>query len=286
MRLLRPANLFVLATYLILSAISFLPLVFGRPLDAPLKVAAIIVICWLCLWTIFKRPAWFHWLLLPGFLALPIQFYLYAYYGEGISTNHLGIITETSPKEAIEFLGSRVWLLAFIALVIVGWWALAWRAAWRTHDLDWNGKSRGVACLLLALIIGVWTYGHEFGIQAPTPPIISTAHHSSRNAVVKVAFKGSGSQPSAQVETDNDDEASSTPVARSAASTHFPRLPHWAGLVFQSDVFARTWPFGLTVQAYDFWQERKTMASLADKSRTFHFSAPAVQWPIVHGRWS
>jgi hypothetical protein len=64
------------------------------------------VFAWIAVWAVFKRPAYFHWLLLPAFVALPAELYLYLYYGQGISTHHLGIMAETSPLEALEFLGS------------------------------------------------------------------------------------------------------------------------------------------------------------------------------------
>ena len=70
---------------------------------------------------LFKRPAYFHWLLLPAFLALPVELYLYAFYGQGISTHHLGIIVETSPAEALEFLGSKVWLLGAVFIGVLAW---------------------------------------------------------------------------------------------------------------------------------------------------------------------
>src|SRR3569832_1901999 len=141
--LLRPQNLFVLATYMVLSAIPFIPLMLGQTVANWMQILGMEFIAWTGIWAIFKRPAWFHFLLAPAFFALPIELYLQVYYGQGISTHHLGIIVETSPKEAIEFLGSKVWLLLGIVLATIAWCGLSWRAAWRTRSLDWADPSRG-----------------------------------------------------------------------------------------------------------------------------------------------
>src|SRR5437764_9104266 len=114
--LLRPRNLFVLLSYLLLSCTPFVARLFGHPVAHPGTVLGIELICWTGVWALFKRPAYFHWLLLPGFLALPVELYLYAFYGQGISTHHLGIIVATSPAEAIEFLGRKVWLLIGVSI--------------------------------------------------------------------------------------------------------------------------------------------------------------------------
>jgi hypothetical protein len=36
------------------------------------------------------------------------------YYGQGISTDHLGIPSETSPRESLDFLGRQVWLMGAV----------------------------------------------------------------------------------------------------------------------------------------------------------------------------
>src|SRR5580704_12172255 len=150
--LLLPRNSFVLLTYLVISAVPFVPFFFvGQAINNPIRILGMEIVAWMTVWMLFKRPAWFHILLLPAFFALPIELYLRAFYGQGISTHHLGIIVETSPKEAFEFLGSKIWLLVFIIVGIAIWWWLAWMAAWRTHDLDWSDKSRAAAFVLLAI---------------------------------------------------------------------------------------------------------------------------------------
>ena len=126
---LRPAHLFLLLTYLALSAVPFVPMLLGKSLERPWQVLGIEFVSWVAVWAVFKRPAWFHWLLLPAFLALPTEVYLYTYYGQGISTHHLGIIAETSPKEAMEFLGRTVWLMLAVMIGVLLWWASSLRVA-------------------------------------------------------------------------------------------------------------------------------------------------------------
>src|SRR6476661_7116449 len=130
----RPAAWFVLASYMLLSALPLAPLLFGGGLALPSQLLGASFVCWVTVWAIFRRPAWFHPLLLPAFLALPVEFYLQAYFGQGISTHHLGIIMETSPKEALEFLGWKVWLLGAVVAVALAWFFLVWRAAWATRE--------------------------------------------------------------------------------------------------------------------------------------------------------
>jgi glucan phosphoethanolaminetransferase (alkaline phosphatase superfamily) len=168
--LLRPAPLFVLATYAVLSSMAFLPWALGLPLERPGQLAAIAFIGWLTLWSVFKRPAWFHWLLLPAFLALPVNVYLYTYYSQGISTHHLGILFETSPAEALDFLGAKAWLLAGVLAAMLAWWTGSWYAAGKTRALDWNDPSRFVVLAILLLALGAgWLARKEVNTGKPTP---------------------------------------------------------------------------------------------------------------------
>jgi glucan phosphoethanolaminetransferase (alkaline phosphatase superfamily) len=164
---LRPAHLYLLLTYLLLTAVPFvpfLPRLQGRSLADPWQVAGMAVVGWMAAWAIFKRPARFHWLLLPAFLALPVELYLFVYYGQGISTHHLGILAETSPVEALEFLGSTVWLLAALALAVVAWFVSTWKVARATRAFDWDDASRPVALAMLAALALLWGYGQQFGV--------------------------------------------------------------------------------------------------------------------------
>lgn len=283
--LLRPATLFVLVTYIILSAVPFVPLIFGKPVEQPARILGIESIAWLAAWALFKRPAWFHWVLMPAFVALPVELYLNAYYGQGISTHHLGIIAETSPKEALEFLGNKVWLLVIIAIMVVAWWCVAWAAAWRTQALTWSHKSRWIVLVLLGVGGGIWIYGDEVGVL-PAPshsvarvtPAVSSPDHKA--GIQLAAATEEDAAASDDTEEDDDEEntensASTDSAASVSASrlTALPKLPSWARIPIDLDTFGHTWPFGLVVHGYDFWKEREYLADLAHKSNLFKFGA-------------
>lgn len=253
--LLRPRNLYVLLTYCVLSCMPFVPWLFGLPVAHPEQLAGIELACWIGAWACFKRPAWFHWLLLPAFLALPMELYLYAFYGQGISTHHLGIVFETSPAEAMEFLGSAVWLLAGVFVGVLAWFFSSWIAACRTRDLDWDDVSRRVVLGVLAVGVAVFAYGHAFGVAPPPLPVVAAAAAPARNGAAEVtAAPRPGSVPPAH---------------------RLPPLAHWARLPLELDAFARSWPFGLMARGVDFYKERRYLAELNRRSFSFRFGAHA-----------
>ena len=150
--------LIVAASYLLLSALPLFPVLAGRDIAEPALLAAATFLSWISAWALFKRPAYFHVLLLPAFLALPVEIYLQFYFGQSISVHHIGILAETSPGEALEFIGNKVWLVVGASIFTVTWFALAWRAAWRTRGLDWTGHSRMVAASLLCIGLALWLF--------------------------------------------------------------------------------------------------------------------------------
>ena len=241
--LLRPANLALVLTYLVLSAVPLFPLALGIPVARPAQLAGIAVFAWIAVWALFKRPAYFHWLLLPAFIALPAELYLYVYYGQGISTHHLGIMAETSPLEALEFLGARAWLLLGMMVGVVAWWAATYRAALATRDFDWNDRSRPLVLALLAVAAGLFAYGQKAGVSGAT--LKPAAVDKSRLAA---------------------------PAPLLPAST-LPRLPHWAQPPFDIKAFAQSWPFGVVARGLDFYKERVYLADLHRKSAAFRFHA-------------
>lgn len=239
--LLHPSALFVLTTYLALSAIPFAPLFFGRPVEDIGRVVAIEFVAWLALWGAFSRPAWFHWLLLPAFLLLPVELYLQALYNQGISTHHLGILAETSPRESLEFMGSRLWLFLAAFATVITWWIGSWRSAFRAEGLNWTDGSRWVTIALLSGALGIWMYGDYFGVA-----------------------QGSGSAPP---------QRTTAPSSSSAPSSALPKLPAWMEIHFDEKAFGKAWPFGLAVRGVEFWRERRYLAELARRSDAFSFGA-------------
>ena len=265
--LLRPANLTLMLTYLALSAVPFVPMLLGKQLARPWQVLGVEFVGWVAAWAIFKRPAGFHWLLLPAFLALPTEVYLYTYYGQGISTHHLGIIAETSPKEAMEFLGNIVWLMLGVMVTAVAWWVITFRAARRTRELDWNDSSRWVALAVLVLGSAVWAYGVEFGIEAK-PVVAATPTPAPALAPLKASASAKKTEAPAIIAP--EDKA----IAGAGHSGKKWRpLPHFAKLPVEFDAFANSWPFGLVSRGYDFYKERKLLAELGERNSKFSFGA-------------
>jgi len=266
--LLRPGNLFILCTYFLLSAVPFVPYLFpGQTVTEPLRILGMQIVSWIAIWVLFKRPAWFHIFLLPAFFALPIEIYLRAYYGQSISTHHLGILLETSPKEAFEFLGHAIWLLLLIVILVIAWWGLTWRAAWRTRDLDWNGKSRLAVFALLSLSLAAWLYGLQYGVRAiPDAASVAAASDASDDA----SDDAEESSDPAEVSASSAAPSVGASVNTSAA---LPPLPSWAKVPFEVEQFGNAWPFGLAVRGYDFWKERQYLVELSIKSSQFKFGA-------------
>lgn len=267
-QLLRPINLFVLATYLALSAVPFIPLMLGQAVARPNQIIGMEIISWLAVWSIFKRPAWFHWLLIPAFLAFPIELYLHVYFGQGITTHHLGIIAETSPKESLEFLGNQAWLLAIVLLAAIAWWWTSWQAARRTRAMDWNDSSRWWTLALLGIGLCVWIYAHEFGTQ--TKPSLATSATASSPSI---SVDAKNNQPGKHIVLAGAAPIPSSLAVGSRALSSLPKLPSWAKIQFDFDTFGNAWPFGLTVRLYDFWKERNYLAELKNKSSLFKFGA-------------
>ncbi|MES2263553.1 MAG: phosphoethanolamine transferase [Pseudomonadota bacterium] len=310
MRLLPgPAKLFLLLSYLALSAVPFIPLLLGKPVDTPWQTLGMEIVAWAAVWAVFKRPAYFHWLLLPAFLALPTEVYLLVYYGQGISTHHLGIIAETSPRESLEFLGRTVWLMLAVMLGVIVWFALSWRAACKTRALDWQDPSRWIALAMLALLAGVAAYGWEFGVHAPPSASASAKAASAAKAKTpapSVAASGYGDGASSEDDEEeaDDTEAASAPETGSVAAAgrtgwKLSPLAYWAKVPLDPDAFVNTWPFGLMARGADFYRERKHLAELSLRSSSFSFKAhqanPDTQPEVVvvvigessrYDRWS
>ena len=259
--LLRPAPLFILASYVLLSLVPCVPLLLGRQMPGLAHMLLVELLAWAAVWGVLQRPAWFHWLLIPAFLALPTELYLFMYYGQGISTHHLGIIAETSPKEALEFLGSKVWLMGAVMLGMLAWWVALYIAA-RRAGLAWRGKSRPAALIILVVIAGFWAYGWEFGVGAK--PASAKAPKASVSAAAD-----DGEQ-----DAEEDVRPEHAAVA-GAGRTGWRLAPQawWARSPFSFDDLASSWPFGLTARGVDFYKELRYLAELGSRSNSFSFQA-------------
>jgi glucan phosphoethanolaminetransferase (alkaline phosphatase superfamily) len=285
--LLRPAPVLVLASYLLLSLIPCVPILLGKQVPQLGHVLLLEALAWAAAWGLLQRPGWFHWLLIPAFLALPTELYLFIYYGQGISTHHLGIIAETSPKEALEFLGRKVWLMGAVMLAMVAWWIAIYIAARRSPGLAWRGRSRLAALLTLAVLAGFWAYGWEFGVAAK--PVIRIAKAAAAggaagsalgsaisSALSHIGLSAPPAELDASEEQDAEEEVRPEHAAVAGAGRTGWRLPPmtwWARSPFSFDDLASSWPFGLSARGFDFYKERKYLAELGQRSSSFSFKA-------------
>ncbi|MES2348271.1 MAG: sulfatase-like hydrolase/transferase [Pseudomonadota bacterium] len=294
--LLRPAPLFVLASYLLLSLVPCVPILLGRQVPGLAHILAVELLAWAAVWGVLQRPAWFHWLLIPAFLALPTELYLFMYYGQGISTHHLGIIAETSPREALEFLGRKVWLMGLVMLLVVAWWIAVQVAARRSPMLAWRGKSRWSMLLILVALAGLWAYGWEFGIRAkpavkaaaakaasakPAGSALGSAIGSALSSAlshVGITAPASASDDASDEEEEEDAEEDSAPEhaaipGAGRSGWKWSPMPWWARSPLGFDDFASSWPFGLAARGVDFYKEREYLADLGRRSSSFTFKA-------------
>lgn len=245
---------YLLVSYLFLSCVPFFNLLIGKPVEHPIRIIGYELICWLMLWNFFKSPRWFHWLLLPAFLAIPVEIYLRLYFGQGISTHHLGIITETSPKEALEFLGNKVWLLLGILVAIISWWWSLLRVAKLHPQLGWQHTSRWVVLAIIASLSICWSYGVRVGVASASIKESSSTTVASNDSS-KVIWQ---IRSWADLQDFLDQQAA---------------LPEWAASFYDLDSFSRSWPLGILARAVDFYQERSYLSTLSEKSRLFRFHA-------------
>ncbi len=269
-------NLFLLLSYLAISATPFFAFILGRSLDSGMQILVLECVIWAILWTIFKRPAYFHLFLLPAFLLLPIEIYLQIFYKQGVSTHHLGIITETNPKEALEFLGGKVWLLFSVMLAVLLWWYFSWKAARRTHDLDWSHYSRWPILILLICSLQPWNYAANL-----TKRFFHNSSTSSSASSATTSEADTSDQE--EVEEENEEDTAEAESAPTSANKHIPHIPHWLQSLSWSKIrsyvipdikqFEHTWPFGLVVHGIDFWTERRYLADLSMKNQAFTFGA-------------
>ncbi|MFZ6849938.1 phosphoethanolamine transferase [Undibacterium sp. RuRC25W] len=263
--LLRPRTCFLLISYLLLSAVAFFSLFLGKTISHPSQLLVTEIIAWMVFWAVMQRPRWFHYLLLPAMLAAPVEIYLRLYFGQGISTHHLGIIVETSPSEAMEFLGQKIWLLVLLLLILTSWWWALLKAAKATPELEWRHVSRWIVIALALAVATVWQYGTIVGIAA-TPIVARSSPDSSEEDDAE----------STVVNTETKGKPFSNPLLeqwRLSAAKTLGKLPPWANIPYSEDVMTQTWPFGLVSYAIDFWTERNYLKQLAEKNRNFRFHA-------------
>ena len=249
---------YLLLTYLLLSLVPLFPWCLGREVENWWQILLLEAVLWLVLWAAAKRPAYFHWLLLPVFLMTPVEIYLQLYYQQGISTHHLGVIADTSVRETLEFLGWRVWLVAALLLLMLAWFALSWWLAWRSKAMLINEKVRGVIMLLCFFVAMNSLYGSYFGVEAEPASEKKASSGIQMNAAMRSHT--------------NDNPQVKLPSVRVKESP-WPMLPAWAQFSFPEHIINRSWPFGLVAHGIDYWAERKYLMDLTSENNGFSFGA-------------
>lgn len=249
-KFLAPSKTYLLVSYFLISCLPFSAYLLGKGVEHPLRLLSYEMVTWLILWSVFKSPRWFHYLLIPAFLVIPIEIYLRIYFGQGISTHHLGIITETSPKEAIEFLGNKVWFLLLIIAITIAWWWSLLISARRTKVLDWQHSSRWFCVATISCLFILWSYGARVGVAS------ASEKSGSHSQTADKGFWQLRSWEELQSYLDQQ-----------------PTLPNWLEGAYDLESFSRSWPLGIWARLADFYQERRYLTSLNEKSREFRFHA-------------
>lgn len=247
---LASSKAYLLFSYFLISCLPFLSYFLGKGVEHSMRLLSYELIAWLILWSVFKSPRWFHYLLIPAFLVIPIEIYLRIYFGQGISTHHLGIITETSPKEAIEFLGNKVWLLLLVIAITIAWWWSLLISARKTKELDWQHSSRWFCIATISCLFIVWSYGARVGVASASEKNGSQSQISERKFWQLRTWE--------ELQTYLDQQ---------------PALPNWLESAYDLESFSRSWPLGIWARLGDFYQERRYLTSLNEKSRQFRFHA-------------
>lgn len=246
---MRSRSTYILISYLLIFCLPIFNLLTDKQHDDVWRILFFGAISWIGLWSVFQRPRWFHYFLLPAFLAIPIDIYLQFYYNQGISTHHIGIIAETSPKEAMEFLGYKVWLLVLFFIVILIWWWSLLRAA-QKNTLVWRHKSRWFVLILLVITSGIYAYGYEYGVAKPASTSVSTSKTQDSNPWRILTHQYA-----------------------KAFLNNPPKLPIWTSVFFDEDKFGQSLPLGIYTHIINYFLEHRYLSQLSDKSKNFVFHA-------------
>ena len=158
-------QLFLLVSYLALSSPPFLPLLAGHDVPQAGRVLAAEVLLWAWVWALFGRPAHFQWLLIPAFLALPLELYFQIFFDQRLGAHQLGVLAETTSGEALEFMGRSAWGMLAVLAMVAAWWVLCFVAARHTDGLAWRGPTRWAFLAVTGALAAVTAHGYES--QAP-----------------------------------------------------------------------------------------------------------------------
>ena len=125
-------------------------------------------------------------------------------------------------------MSATVWLLLALLVLVCGWFVLVWRAALRSHELDWRGASRLIVLAVLGVGAAIWLYGGA---------AVSGVQPGAASGI------GTGACRLAGVGTDIGECAAAG--KQLALRAGFPRPMHSGGNGF-------TWPAGRAQRAFRF----------------------------------
>lgn len=239
-----PATL--LLSYLLISLTPFLAWGFNRSIDHPWAMLFLVMYGWLSLWAIFGKPRYFHILILPLYIALPCDWYLQRFYAQSISAHHLGIMFETSPREALEFLGPLALVLILGLIAVLAWWWGGWRAT-ANSAFHWRHWSRWPSLALVLSLAGLWCWGEEVGTYSKSSASVDRSSGGNLNLI-------SGHW-------------------RERLQNSPGRLAAWAQPAISIETLAGSAPLGFYWRLGEFIGERRYLAELAKKSASFKFQA-------------
>jgi hypothetical protein len=277
--LLRPRNLIAPAHYLVLSCCALVPLAVGPAVSRIRPSWRASSFCLDRRLGRLQAPGVFPLAAaagLPGAAgrALPVCLY----YGQGISTHHLGIIAETSPHGGDGIPRAQGLAAAGVMVGVVAWWAGSWRAA-LAHPrprlerplallVCWCWPAGPVACSPTA---------HTFGIAPP-------AGRRRRRAAPGSAAKSSG-QRSKSPSRRARDSVAAAPVEEDAAAPPARRCRTGRSLPLRPGRLCPVLALRPGGARLDFYKERVYLADLNRRSAA-SASAPCPPTRRHRRTWS
>ncbi len=192
------------------------------------------VVLWGLAWIIFGRFEWIHLMCFPAFLLLPAELMVQHFFATGLTPHIWGTILETSPREALEFVGNR-WL-EFLLLPLC--FALLWWVLW----LGWRKNRRD---------------------ELNTFDFVTTLSMVMRSVIFIVVSVLIGF--AILIGQDKDELPS---YLHSFKSTVDP-----SGRRFDLAFLAEPWPFGVYVQLTRWGIERFEFSRQVAQKDNFHFGA-------------
>lgn len=233
---------FAAASYLLLTSVSIAPLMHVHNHEQILLTLLAVICCWFALWSVFRHPRNFHFLLLPAFLLTPVELFLQTHFRQGLTAHHIGIATESTMREAFEFSGGMFWYFCAAQIIMLCWWAAVFAALRNTPALTWHGPTRLVMLAIVTCCTGLALY--DWGASIAKAESIYLNQNTSQPVQKRKV------------------------VSTSMFSSVSP---------FTKGDLEKAWPFSLALVATDYLAERQNLNELMAKNKDFRFHANATK---------